>query len=63
MDELVTVAVPPVVLSPPPLELAWFLLTVLESTESVPRLAMPPPTAAELPLTLVPAGWRCCCRN
>jgi hypothetical protein len=33
---------------PPPLDVAWFLMILLESTFKVPWLAMPPPTTAEL---------------
>ena len=35
-----------------PLGVAWFLVILLEETISVPWLAMPPPSAAELPLTV-----------
>src|SRR5262249_23174506 len=54
MTELVMVALPPVVLMPPPADAARLLLMVLSATFSVPWLEMPPPTTAELLLTLVP---------
>src|SRR5262249_59555554 len=50
----VRVTLPPVVLRPPPLDVARLLLTVLPATLSVPWLAMPPPATAELSLTVVP---------
>src|SRR5260370_25793910 len=53
MKELVIVAVRPVVLMPPPEDVAWLLLMVLEATFSVPWLKRPPPTLAELPLTVL----------
>jgi hypothetical protein len=46
------VALPPVVLMPPPWDVAWFLLILLEETFRVPWLEMPPPATAELPLTV-----------
>src|SRR5262245_44298934 len=52
--EAVRVTLPPVVLRPPPLDVARLLLMVLPATLSVPWLAMPPPAAAELLLTVVP---------
>src|SRR5262249_40634725 len=54
MKEPVIVALPPVVLRPPPLDVAVLLMMLLEATVSVPWLAMPPPATAELFLTLVP---------
>ena len=37
---------------PPPSDVAWFLVILQEETISVPWLEMPPPSAAELPLTV-----------
>src|SRR5262249_9070490 len=54
ITESVSVTLPPLVLMPPPLDVARLLLTVLEATLSVPWLAMPPPATAELLLTVVP---------
>src|SRR5262249_11160964 len=54
MTEAVSVTLPPVVLMPPPLDVAWLLLTAPPATVSVPWLAMPPPAAAELSLTVAP---------
>jgi hypothetical protein len=52
MTESVMVALPPVVLTPPPADAALFLIIVLEATFSVPWLEMPPPLPlVELPLT------------
>ena len=45
-------APPPVVLMPPPADVAWLLLILLEATLSVPWLPMPPPVEAELPVTV-----------
>src|SRR5262249_9650543 len=44
----------PVVLMPPPADVAWLWMMVLAATFSVPWLAMPPPALAELFLTVVP---------
>ena len=52
MTESVIVALPAVVLMPPPVDVAWFLVMLLEETFSVPWLEMPPPATAELPLTV-----------
>src|SRR5262245_54136935 len=52
--EAVRVTLPPVVLMPPPLDVARLLLMVLPATLSVPWLAMPPPATAELLLTVLP---------
>ena len=56
MTESVIVALPAVVLMPPPLDVAWFLMILLEATFSVPWLEMPPPATAELPLTVMPVN-------
>ena len=37
---------------PPPSDVAWFVMILQEETFSVPWLAMPPPSTAELPLTV-----------
>src|SRR5689334_4319687 len=50
MTESVIVALPPVVLMPPPADVAWFLMILQEATFSVPWLEMPPPAMAELPM-------------
>src|SRR5262249_29338214 len=52
--EAMSVTLPPVVLRPPPLDVAWLWLMVLWATSRVPWLAMPPPATAELSLTVVP---------
>jgi len=52
ITESVIVTRPPVVLMPPPLDVAWFLMILLDATFSVPWLEMPPPATAELPLTV-----------
>src|SRR5215831_18103306 len=54
ISEPVSVALPPVVLMPPPWDVAWLLLMVLPATLSVPWLAMPPPATAELFRMLLP---------
>src|SRR5262245_21481179 len=54
ITESVSVALPPVVLMPPPLDVAWLSLMVLLATFSVPWLAMPPPTLAVFVLTVLP---------
>ena len=43
MTESVIVTLPPVVLMPPPSDVAWLLMMLLEATFSVPWLEMPPP--------------------
>ena len=52
MTEPVIVALPEVVVMPPPSDDAWFVMIWQEETVSVPWLAMPPPLTAELPLTV-----------
>ena len=52
MTESVIVTLPAVVPMPPPSDVAWFLMIVQEETFSVPWLEMPPPSTAELPLTV-----------
>ena len=49
----------PVVLMPPPADVAWLLMIVLEATFSVPWLAMPPPATAELSVDGVPVSVVC----
>ena len=46
------VTLPEVVAMPPPSDDAWFVMIWQEETFSVPWLAMPPPSTAELPLTV-----------
>ena len=46
------VTLPEVVAMPPPSDAAWFVMILQEETVSVPWLAMPPPSRAELPLTV-----------
>src|SRR6516225_3641556 len=52
--ELRSVALPPVVLMPPPADFAVLFMMLLKATVSVPLLAMPSPAPAELLLTVVP---------
>ena len=52
MKESVIVTLPEVVAMPPPSDDAWFVMIWQEETFSVPWLAMPPPSTAELPLTV-----------
>src|SRR5271166_1374515 len=57
MVELVIVALPPVMLIPPPADVAWFLVILQLDTFSVPWLKRPPPFVAELPLTVQLVSW------
>jgi hypothetical protein len=52
ITESVIVALPAIVLMPPPFDVAVLLRTLLEATLSVAWLKMPPPSVAEFPLTV-----------